>query len=342
MEDSAGDSFYERLEAIGLTAPICRTFDTRRSQSVMRLEELARRLRQTDSIEEYQGLGIYAAGSHARGDASQFSDIDLWFMHNDTIQVESPNIKTIRVMSAIIEQMKQMEFPAPSNDGEFLKILPLSDILNHLGGPQDDYKNHFTARMLLLLESRPIYGTPVFNVVIEAVVDSYLCDYEDHAAEFRPTFLVNDILRYWKTLCLNYEHRRNKPKDADRIKQKIKNFKLGYSRLLTCFATIALLSGYNNINKDELIAICKLNPIDRLLLLVDKHPSTKTLVMGALTLYHWFLEKTEMSSMDLETYFSEKDNRVAAFGQARQFGDQVFQIVKLTAEETGTFRYLVV
>lgn len=335
-------SLYERLEVIGLPTPMCRTFDTRRVQSTTRLEELSRRLKQTDAVRDYQGLGIYAAGSHARGDASQHSDIDLWFMHDDETVVESPNIKTISVMSAVIIQMRQMEFPEPSNDGEFLKILPVSDILKHLGGPQDDYKNHFTARMLLLLESRPVFGAVVYDGVIEKVIDSYLRDYEDHASDFRPTFLVNDILRYWKTLCLNYEHKRNKHEDARKIKQKIKNFKLGYSRLLTCFATIALLSNFNNITKEELITICKSSPIDRLLQLVDLQPITKDLVVSALILYHWFLERTEMSSMDLEAYFSEKANREVAFGKAREFGDKVFQIVKLTAEQTGTFRYLVV
>jgi len=46
-----------------------------------------------------------------------------------------------------------------SNDGEFLRILYLEDMLEQLGGREDDYLNYFTARMLLLLESKPLYKT---------------------------------------------------------------------------------------------------------------------------------------------------------------------------------------
>jgi hypothetical protein len=235
-----------------------------------------------------------------------------------------------------------MEFPAPSNDGQFLNIIPLKNILDHLGGPEDDYKNHFTARMLLLLESYPVFGDQAYTHAIEAIVNAYFRDYEDHVENFRPTFLVNDILRFWKTLCLNYEHRRNQAPEARKIKQKIRNFKLGYSRLLTCFATVALLSSYNRITPDDIVGFCKMTPLDRLLLLGDRRPNTRESLKTALAQYHWFLEKTELSAAQLEEHFSDRNNRVEAFGHAKSFGDEMYRLTKATAEENGTLRYLVV
>ncbi len=148
----------------------------------------------------------------------------------------------IRLLSELVEIGYMMSFPKFSNDGHFLKLLFLNDILESLGSPADDYYNHFTARMLLLLESKPVYGTEIYNRLLNETIRSYFRDYEHHPTDFRPTFLINDIIRFWKTLCLNYEHKRNQVEARATIKHKIKNFKLGYSRLLTCFATVASLS----------------------------------------------------------------------------------------------------
>ena len=111
---------------------------------------------------------------------------------------------------------------------------------------------------------------------------------------------------------------------------------------MTCFATIALLSSYNHISKAELVPLCKESPVERLLSLADRRPSIREYVKSSLILYHWFLEKTELSTEDLEKYFSDRNNRVTAFGQAKNFGDEMYKIVRTTAEETGTIRYLVV
>ena len=87
---------------------------------------------------------------------------------------------------------------------------------------------------------------------------TYFRDYEHHPKDFRPTFLINDIIRFWKTLCLNYEHKRNEAESRYVIKHKIKNFKLGYSRLMTCFATVAILSTYRQtISPDNVVRILR-------------------------------------------------------------------------------------
>jgi predicted nucleotidyltransferase len=339
------EPLLERLHGVGLSATMAAAFEGRRQHSHERLIEVRRRLRKLPFVTGYPTLAIYAAGSYARREGGVHSDIDLFFIHDDrsaSSVVEGPRVKALTLMAGIVQELEDMEFPPPSNDGEYLNILSLSNILQHLGGAEDDHRNHFTARMLLLLESAPIFGTAAYNSTLDAVVDAYFRDYEDHAANFRPTFLVNDILRFWKTLCLNYENRRNQVEEARKIKQKIRNFKLGHSRLLTCFATIALLSNYNRISKARVVSLCKMTPVERLLTLHDQRPAIGGLVRAVLELYHWFLEKTALPTAELEEYFSDRNNRIEAFGHAKQFGDQIFDLVKATAEETGTFRYLVV
>lgn len=221
VTSSPGRNLEDSLVNLGLSQTTARLFGTRRDHSNHRMIELTRELELSRAIIDYPGLSIFATGSYARGEASIHSDVDLFFINDGTLgSVNDPNLRQIKVMSDVIGATEgKLGFPAPSNDGEFLKVLTVTEILKDLGGREDDYKNHFTARMLLLLESTPIAGKEAYNSVIDNVIGSYLRDYEDHVKDFRPTFIVNDVIRFWKTLCLNYEHKRNQEEEARKIKQ---------------------------------------------------------------------------------------------------------------------------
>ena len=192
------------------------SFAARLEYSDQRLRRLRDGLADAAALRDYGGLAVFTAGSYGRGEASEHSDIDLFLLHNEQFGgVTEPHLRGIRVMSAIIRQLEDGDsFPLPSNDGQFFHILSVNDILENLGGPQDDYMNYFTTRMLLLLKCRPVFGEPAYQSALERVIESYFRDYSNHTADFRTTFLANDIIRFWKTLCLNYEHKRNK-KDED-------------------------------------------------------------------------------------------------------------------------------
>lgn len=337
----------EQLLRLGLQPADAEIFETRRNFSETGLIDLQGRLSKAAALNEYPRLTVYVAGSYARGEASRHSDLDLFFIHDDSDagapKVEDPHLKSIRVMASIMRQVEdELKLPPPSNDGQFLNIIRLSEMLKHLGGPEDDHRNHFTARMLLMLESAPVFGESTYDAAIEKVVDSYLRDYEDHAENFRPIFLVNDVLRFWKTLCLNYEHRRNQSDNSKKIKQKIRNFKLSFSRLLTCFATVALLASYNTTSKEELVPLCKLSPVQKLLALFARTPEVGPSLLTALIEYRWFLERTNLSASELEAYFSNKENRTEAFKHSKRFGDAMYSVVATAATKTGTLRYLVI
>ena len=97
-----------------------------------------------------------------------------------------------------------------------------------------DAKNYFTARLLLLLESRALYGDSTYDAAITSFIAVYFGDFEAHPSDFRPAFIMNDIDRFWRTLCLNYENKRSHATDEDKLKHCLKDMKLGFSRMLTC------------------------------------------------------------------------------------------------------------
>jgi predicted nucleotidyltransferase len=169
--------------------------------SRQRLLQLESHLNSSVHLKSIPDLSIFASGSYGRLEAGEHSDIDLFFLCNKPKSSYTDfNIPKIQMMSEIIDIGRKMGFPEFSNDGEFLSVLFVDDILDNLGGRSDDYENHFTARLLLLLEGKPLTDTATFNASTERIIESYFRDYPHHPKDFKPTFLTNDIIRFWKTL----------------------------------------------------------------------------------------------------------------------------------------------
>jgi hypothetical protein len=145
-----------------------------------------------------------------------------------------------------------------SNDGQFLKVYSLEDMLKSLGAPQDDSENSFTARMLLLLESKSVWNDDIFEDATKQIVEHYFRDCRGKRT-FRPLFLLNDLLRYWRTLCLNYEMIRD---DRNRPWRK-KNINLKFSRMVTVFGTVLPLIAMPMDNANAILELTKKSPLER-------------------------------------------------------------------------------
>jgi predicted nucleotidyltransferase len=327
---------------------------TKASYSDQRLQELKRKLDESGIDRLLSNVTIYVTGSFARFEANEHSDIDLFILHDDTshengAKQDDFNLRTIRLKAKLIDIAEEMKFPAFSNDGEFLRIHLVSELLSNLGGREDDSLNHFTARMLLLLESYPVFGKKTYDRAITETVNAYFRDYKHHPDNFKPAFLLNDIVRFWKTLCLNYEHRRNKESDTLSMKskfQKIKNFKLKYSRMFTCYATIIfLLSQKSNLDVKAVEHMVTLTPFARIHSAVSKMNSEDQWARGVLnTMQLKYCECLEISAKpqnELIAHFSERANKVEAFKKADAFGLQIYEILgALYKDSPANLRYI--
>jgi predicted nucleotidyltransferase len=318
----------------------------RQDYSRIRLEVLRKRISEIRELEHFPEITIYCAGSYARLEASEYSDIDLFFLYSATPNdIEEPKTSQIRFFSKLIEIVEDMRFPKLSNDGEYLTLTHTSDLLNDLGSRDDDYKNFFTARMLLLLESQCIYKDEIYNDAIKRVIEAYFRDYPGHEGSFRPTFLVNDIVRYWKTLCLNYENKRNKPTDNNEklIKQKVKNFKLKFSRMNTCFAMIAgLLCQESTIDQELIFNLVHKTPMERLDIALSFIPDVSELLDEMRDQYAWFLHLTGLPTVDLHAQFDNDIFRHYAYDKANKYGDSMFRLLQLIDKKRNNLRYLVI
>jgi hypothetical protein len=190
----------------------------------------------------------------------------------------------------------------------------IGDLVKTLGTPEDDANNTFTARMLLLLESKPLLDKKVHAEAIDQVLAKYWRDFGDHKAEFVPAFLANDVLRMWRTFCVNYEARTQTDPPERKAKRKLKNYKLKHSRLLTCYSALAYLSAVYTeqatVTPDAAREMVKLAPTERLQWIAHTgRPQAKATVDEILGCYEAFLEKTNAPEPSLIAVFMDPEKR---------------------------------
>jgi predicted nucleotidyltransferase len=217
----------------------------RRTQTADRVQVLRERLKSSEQIVKSKAC-VYATGSFGRGEASTHSDLDLFVVGKTLEKVGEEKISQLShldetcVMADLIRLTRELNIQDFSGDGVYLKHYPVHE-LTGIGTRDDDVTNTFTARLLLLLESSWLLEETVYNDIIEVVVGAYWRDYGDNQSNFVPAFLANDILRLWRTFCVNYESGTKRYPEEKKAKGKLKNYKLKHSRLLTCYSALLYL-----------------------------------------------------------------------------------------------------
>lgn len=295
---------------------------------------------------------IYATGSFGRGEAGKNSDLDLFIASvysscEDDNNKRLNNLDEILLKSQLITTVRQLKLPEFDGDGEYLKQHTVYDLKKNLGKSKDDYENTFTARLLLLLESTLIVGDVVYDEIIDEIVKVYWRDFNDHPCDFKPMFLANDIQRLWRTLCVSYEAKRPNPPgkaDNETSKARVKNYKLKFSRVLTCYSMIlCLLYEYGErrtILHERLVELVKTTPINRVIWL-NKQGSSASL-QSTLDLYSQFLEQTSCSNDELADILNDKTEREKRFKEANDFSLNIAEAMLDIGKENDLLQRLIV
>jgi hypothetical protein len=309
-------------------------------------EDLAKRLDEGLEPQARDRMTIYATGSLARLEANAHSDLDAFFYVLGTKAKDRlDTVEEVRVFHNVIAASKDNSFPDFSNGGEYLHFQYLDDVVENIGSRQDDYINGLTSRMLLILESCYLYGDENYKSCKDKVVDRYFADFHDHRKEFRPIFILNDVLRFWRTLCLNYEHGREWRKEdgLDRARGHLKNLKLRFSRLLICYSFVAgLLDRGPVLSKSDVLAVSDETPLQRLRTLVATDSSYSTAVDALLSEYEWFMSEMDRDKDEVLNWISDEQTRIDAFARGENFAVTMSSLVTDVASKHGYTRYLVI
>jgi hypothetical protein len=332
--------------------------EARREQSEKGLQDIRAALAPAASLFAANRVALYVTGSFGRLEARypQGSDLDVFFVYmteDRDPETDLSRLVWFELIATVINAARELKFEPFSRDGAFLKPHNVFRLGSELGSRHEDAENGFTARLLLLLEGRYLANADLYSAVLLEAIGFYYDDFPDKRERFRPYALLNDILRYWRTLCLNYEHQRGRKRRAAgddeaqlaifTAESALDNLKLRYSRLALCFSMIALLvSEPQGIPPERIRELCAIAPTDRWTEAAKRDSSggAEAIAVVILERYEEFLALVADEEQVLAR-LQDQDERRALRVRATEFGDRVFDLVKLVSVD-DQFRRLVV
>jgi hypothetical protein len=169
-------------------------------------------------------LSLVLCGSYARRELTPGSDDDWALIALEPFPPYDPDV--VRAMAACQAQLGQ-EGKAPGAQDVFGVPFDVETLVLNVGLDADSNTN-LTRRMLLLLESHELLGTihtKAWDQILERYLNYGIKDYRP------PRFLLNDIVRYWRTICVDFEGKHAQG-DGDDPKWVSRNAKLRTSRKL--------------------------------------------------------------------------------------------------------------
>lgn len=233
-------------------------------------------------------ISIVVFGSLARKEFTSGSDIDWTLLIDGCANPQHLDIALKFKEELEKKKIEDKLVRGPGIEATFGGLAFSHDIIHNIGGGDDTNKNT-TQRILLLLESASIghryEDKSAHERVKLGVLNRYI--YEDRAAmagEIKvPRFLLNDIVRYWRTMAVDFGYKR---KQQQGKKAALRSVKLRLSRkliyvsgLLACFACemdksfaneVVLPEGKNPL-VDYLYRILQHPPLDILASIVLSH-----------------------------------------------------------------------
>lgn len=260
-------------------------------------------------------ISVAITGSFGRKEASENSDLDYFLIYTDNEAKEKITCKeTLDNICSIIKKHVPKD---PGTTGTFgTSPSELKSLCDNIGGDKETNKD-LTRRLLLLLEGDWIYGENIFNQARDNLIDKYLVSYSKNKV---PKFLLNDIIRYYRTIAVDFQQKIGEGKGWG-----LRNVKLRISRKMLYFGGIIAateLIGIDDLDrKEKLSNIIKIPAISRITAYGKCEEANKKI----LTAYNSFMTKLECQEVrsHLENLRREDRENSEVFKELRQLGEDM-------------------
>ncbi|MCH8863293.1 MAG: nucleotidyltransferase domain-containing protein [Proteobacteria bacterium] len=203
-------------------------YKSRKKYSDKTIEELRTRLSEAKLPENF---AVVINGSFARREGSAQSDLDSFILFEDESSKEASSGTFERVNQIILDVVPN----APAPGGPFDQETSVEEIVRNIGG-MEDHNAAITRRALLLFEGDFLYGEKIFLRCQDKLIARYINNkITDHQLAL---FLLNDRIRYYRTICVDFEFKTTE----DNKPYGIRNIKLVFSRKMLFFGGVIVVA----------------------------------------------------------------------------------------------------
>lgn len=210
-------------------------------------------------------LAVVSVGSYGRCEVSPVSDIDFFIVHDSSL----PAGRLDDILRQVSDLVRPISHPGESDEAKFGRgaLALYSDLSEHIGWKCED-NTALTRRMLMLLEGRSLFGHEAFAWWQHDLLCRYVP--EDHGSGLA-RFLLNDLIRYYRTLMANFEEKR-----AEGKAWGVRNIKLQFSRKLLFAGGIVAIAEAHGLPAPSKVLrlqqLLALTPLQRLAKLGHSNP----------------------------------------------------------------------
>jgi predicted nucleotidyltransferase len=297
-------------------------------------------------LEAEKHFDLIIAGSLGRQEAHETSDVDAFVLLRKG-KVTQRRLTTARRLVSELKATIESEGVQlrMASKGAFSDVCALEELVSNIGGKKDT-NNTLTRRMVLLGEATGIGRSNNLNSIRRDLIKKYLQDLQP-ASDRRPIFLINDLVRYYRTMCVDYEYKKNEAGKP----WAVRLMKLRHSRKLFYFSILVLLLKSEEIPPPERVKwiqdhFINFTPLERIIIGLAEHGRNKH--WGILTCYNKFLEfmASPARRNKLDTIFFDKrdDSEEYIFlrDNSRELGDLFLDFILSVEKWQRTIKYYIV
>ena len=177
---------------------------------------------------------IYVSGSLGRMEAVASSDCDLVVILSEADRAAAGD----DVMETVFDCIARTGFQPPKRGGIFGSPTSFEELLDDAtAGKIDEDAGVFGKRIQALLDSQPLLHPDEFEALQLAILTRYASAPVADTGAFLLGWLVDDLVRYWRSLCARTRWLCH----DDVIQWRCLNAKLRHSRMLLCAGLFRLL-----------------------------------------------------------------------------------------------------